>query len=60
MVEPEALVEAAYAGAMVRDCLEEGTAYENVLYLLAAIGAIALIAILGMFFMHGTMMSGMM
>ncbi len=33
---------------------------KTVLYLLAAIGVIALIAILGMFFMHGTMMNGMM
>jgi len=30
-----------------------------VLYVLAAIGALALIAILGMYLMHGTMMFGM-
>lgn len=30
------------------------------LYVLAAIGALAVIAILGMLLMHGTMMSGMM
>ena len=30
-----------------------------VLYILAAIGVLALIAILGMFLMHGSMMSGM-
>lgn len=31
-----------------------------VLYVLAAIGALALIAVLVMFLMHGTMMGGMM